>query len=78
MANQVVDTHQRPNTRGYHAQWGSEDLIERKKHEPYDTTGDMMKKVIMEVLDFEGWFCEASTKLITTLDRALCYLLCLY
>jgi len=55
----------------------SEDPIERKKHEPYDTAGDMMKKVIMEVLDFEGWFCEASTKLITTLDRALCYL-CLY
>lgn len=57
----------------------SEDPIERKKHESYDTTaGDMMKKVIMEVLDFEGWFCEASTKLITTLDKALCYLLCLY
>lgn len=54
----------------------SEDPIERKK--PFDTTGDMMKKVIMEVLDFEGLFCEASTKLITTLDRALCYLLCLY
>ena len=30
------------------------DILERRQDEPYDTTGDITKKVRMKVLDFEG------------------------
>ena len=30
------------------------DILERRQDEPYDTAGDIIKKVRMKVLDFEG------------------------
>ena len=60
--NQAVNTHQGPNLREQCVQgvlqdpileW-TRDHLERRRYEPYDTAGDITKKLKMEVPDFVG------------------------
>ena len=62
IAKEHVNTNQGSKLKGYHTQgvpqdsilkWARE-ILERRRYEPYDTAGDITKKVRMEVPDFEG------------------------